>query len=213
MQERRLGTFTVHPLTPARWADLERLFGPRGACGGCWCMWWRAARTQFVKRKGEGNRRALKRIVSAGGVPGLLAYAHGQPVGWCAVGPRGNYPVLEPSRVLKRVDKAPVWSLVCFFVAKPHRRQGLTTKLLRAAVKYARRTVRGSSKGTRGSPHRSISGRIRLYWSGRRISVGRVCRNSPEIEGTADHAPREGQRHDRASNGGFVSRCRVGLVL
>ena len=25
-------------LTPALWPDLERLFGPRGAVGGCWCM-------------------------------------------------------------------------------------------------------------------------------------------------------------------------------
>jgi hypothetical protein len=30
-----------HPLTPERWHDLEQLFGTRGACGGCWCMWWR----------------------------------------------------------------------------------------------------------------------------------------------------------------------------
>ena len=29
-----------HPLTPRRWVDFEQLFGERGACGGCWCMWW-----------------------------------------------------------------------------------------------------------------------------------------------------------------------------
>ncbi len=153
MQEKRLGKLTIHPLTPARWADLERLFGPRGACGGCWCMWWRVARTQFVKQRGEGNRRTLKRIVSAEGVPGLLAYAHGEPVGWCAVGPRDDYPVLERSRVLKRVDTAPVWSVVCFFVAKPHRRQGLTTKLLRAAVKYARANGARIVEGYPVDPH------------------------------------------------------------
>ena len=32
------------PATPQRWPDLERLFGPRGACAGCWCMWWRLPR-------------------------------------------------------------------------------------------------------------------------------------------------------------------------
>ena len=25
-----------YPLTPDRWPDLEALFGPRGAVGGCW---------------------------------------------------------------------------------------------------------------------------------------------------------------------------------
>lgn len=29
---------TVAPLTRERWADLETLFSPRGACGGGWCI-------------------------------------------------------------------------------------------------------------------------------------------------------------------------------
>ncbi len=32
------------PLTPELWPALERLFGAHGACGGCWCMWWRVER-------------------------------------------------------------------------------------------------------------------------------------------------------------------------
>jgi hypothetical protein len=39
----------------------------------------------------------------------VLAYAEGQPVGWCAIAPRERYPVLERSRILKRVDAVPVW--------------------------------------------------------------------------------------------------------
>jgi GNAT superfamily N-acetyltransferase len=128
-----------HPLTPGRWKDLEALFGPRGACGGCWCMWWRLKRSQFEKQKGPGNRRALKKIVDSGEIPGLLAYAHGQPIAWCSVGPREAYPVLERSRILKRVDDKPVWSVVCFVVAKPFRRHGISVKLLKAAVEYAKK--------------------------------------------------------------------------
>ncbi|MCP4589607.1 MAG: GNAT family N-acetyltransferase [bacterium] len=128
-----------HPLTPERWGDLVRLFGPRGACGGCWCMWWRIKRADFEKRKGDKNRRAFKRIVDSGEVPGLLAYAGGEPVGWCAVRPRETYSVLQRSRILKPVDDAPVWSVVCFFVAKPYRRQGVTVRLLKAAVAHAKR--------------------------------------------------------------------------
>jgi GNAT superfamily N-acetyltransferase len=127
----------VHPLTPERWNDLEALFGERGACGGCWCMWWLLRRAQFVAGKGQGNRRALRKIVHSGEPPGLIGYMNGQPVGWCAVAPRDRYIRLETSRILKPVDDQPVWSVTCFFVARPYRRQGITSALLRAAVDYA----------------------------------------------------------------------------
>ncbi len=129
---------TYQPLTPERWCDLEGLFGPRGATGGCWCMWWRVPRRQFKTQKGDGNKRALHRLVENDEEPGLLAYADGQAVGWCAVGPRQRYPILEHSRILKRVDDQPVWSVVCFFVRRPYRGQGVTTVLLRAAIEHAK---------------------------------------------------------------------------
>jgi len=71
--------------------------------------------------------------------PGIIAYAGGEPVGWCAAAPRDSYPVLDRSRVLKRIDDEPVWSVVCFFIAKHFRRRGLTVELLRAAVRHAAR--------------------------------------------------------------------------
>jgi GNAT superfamily N-acetyltransferase len=127
-----------HPVTPDRWPDLETLFGPRGATGGCWCMYWRLPRAQFSAQKGKGTKAALQHLVESGEIVGLLAYAQGQPVGWCAVAPRESYPVLERSRILKRVDAAPVWSVVCFFVSKAFHGKGVTTVLLQAAVEYAR---------------------------------------------------------------------------
>jgi GNAT superfamily N-acetyltransferase len=130
---------TFRPLTPARWGDLEQLFGANGACGGCWCMWWRLARSEFQRQKGEANKEAFRALLDAGEVPGVLAYEGGRPVGWCAVAPRESYPALGRSRVLKPVDEQPVWSVTCFFVAKDKRRQGLTVRLLRAAVDHVRR--------------------------------------------------------------------------
>ena len=128
-----------HPLTPGRWKDFETLFGERGACGGCWCMWPRVKRSEFQKQKGVGNKSTMKEIVRAGPPPGLLAYADGHPVGWCALAPRETYSVLANSRIMRPVDDRPVWSVVCFFVAKPFRRRGVTAKLLDAAVQYARK--------------------------------------------------------------------------
>lgn len=102
-------------------------------------MWWRLTRSEFDKRKGAKNKRAMKTIVTSGAVPGLLAYADGQPVGWCAVGPREWYPVLQRSPVLRPVDDQPVWSVTCFFVARPYRRKGVSVELLKAAVAYAKK--------------------------------------------------------------------------
>lgn len=130
--------FEVHPLTPQRWSDLEQLFGPRGATGGCWCMFWRLKRSDYELMKGEGNRAMLKGLTDSGQVPGLIGYVDGEPASWVALGPREEFDTLERSRVLKRVDEQAVWSVVCFFVSKQHRRSGLTLKLLQAAADYAR---------------------------------------------------------------------------
>jgi len=127
------------PLTLARWTDLEKLFGDRGACGGCWCTYWIRHHAEFEKHKGTGNKRALKRMLDAGEELGLIAYAGREPVGWCALGPRERYTRLARSRILKPVDEQPVWSVVCFFVAKPFRRSGVSVELLGAAARHAKR--------------------------------------------------------------------------
>jgi GNAT superfamily N-acetyltransferase len=79
-----------------------------------------------------------KSIVDSGIATGLLAYLHGEVVGWVAVEPRSAYPRLAHSRVLKPVDDRDVWSVTCFFVAKPFRRRGITVELLKAAVEHVR---------------------------------------------------------------------------
>lgn len=127
------------PVTPKRWQDLERLFGQRGACGGCWCMWFRMTRSDFEKNKGAGNKKALKKIVDSGQVPGILTYHRGEPIGWCSVGPRESFSALERSRILKRVDDRPAWSVVCFVVNRTYRGMGVSAALLKAAVEYAKR--------------------------------------------------------------------------
>jgi GNAT superfamily N-acetyltransferase len=136
-EQRVFPPIEFHPLTPDRWADLEALFGARGACGGCWCMCWRLPRKEFDAGKGDGNRAAFRRLVAAGEVPGILAYAGGAPVGWCSVAPRERFVVLERSRALRRIDDEAVWSVTCFFVARGYRRRGMAIALLEAAVAHA----------------------------------------------------------------------------
>jgi GNAT superfamily N-acetyltransferase len=129
---------TFAPLTAESWDAFERLVGEHGACGGCWCMYWRLTSAAYEAGKGDGNRRAFRAVVRKGGPTGVLAYDGDTPVGWCAVAPREEFVRLERSRVLKPIDERPVWSVVCLFVARSHRRRGVSVALLRAAADYAR---------------------------------------------------------------------------
>src|SRR5258705_5271723 len=130
---------SFHAVTPERWPDIEKLFGERGACGGCWCMFWRIPRKQYETDKGLKNKRAFQNLVMAGAKPGIVGYLGDEPVAWCAVAPREQYIALERSRILKPVDEQLVWSLSCLFVQKGHRRQGIASKMLRGAVEFAAR--------------------------------------------------------------------------
>jgi GNAT superfamily N-acetyltransferase len=96
-------------------------------------------RAEFKARKGDKNKKAFRKIVASGEVPGIIAYSDGEPVGWCALAPRAKYPLLQTSRVMAPVDSEPVWSVTCFFVARPFRGKGITIKLLKAAVAYAQK--------------------------------------------------------------------------
>jgi GNAT superfamily N-acetyltransferase len=103
----------------------------------------------------------MKKIIMAGQEPGILAYADGKPIGWCAIAPRETYPSLERSNVLKRVDDSPVWSVTCFYVARGYRRKGITTQLLEAAIRFARRhsarIVEGYPIDTGGEKRNTVS--------------------------------------------------------
>ncbi len=152
-----------HPLTVERWKDFEKLFGSNGACGGCWCMWWRLKRSQYEKQKDEGNKKAIKKIVNAGIIPGIIAYHDSNPIGWCAIEPRENYSLLENSRVLKRIDDEKVWSVVCFFIDKKFRRMGVSEKLLEAALKHAKKN---KAKIVEGYPVDSKNTPSAFAWTG-----------------------------------------------
>src|SRR5262245_5925925 len=94
----------IVPASARNWAELERLFGPRGACAGCWCMWWRLARKSWEQGKTGANRRAFRGLVAdANPPPGLIAFAEHRAVGWCAVAPRATYARFARSRVLAPV--------------------------------------------------------------------------------------------------------------
>jgi GNAT superfamily N-acetyltransferase len=129
----------IEPLVPARWRDVEALFGPRGACAGCWCMYPRIPRKQWVAQKYDGNKRAFRTLVTGGAPTGVLGYLDGAPVAWCAIAPRPDFSQLGRSRILQPVDDQPVWSIVCLFVSSKHRRKGLSVAMINGAAAWANR--------------------------------------------------------------------------
>jgi len=127
-------------LRPDLWPAVERLFGPNGACGGCWCMWWRAeSHKVWNEIKGAGAKKALKNLIQNGMAHGILAFAEDEPVGWCSFGPRTDFPSLERVKAYRRGDASAVWSIICFFIHRKWRGQGLSRGLLNAAVESMQR--------------------------------------------------------------------------
>ncbi len=132
----------IRPLTAETLPDLARLFGQGGDPKWCWCSFYRVRQVDFATGSAASNRAVLEGAVQAttaeGRSPGLLAYRDAEPVGWVSLGPRNDYDRLRHSRVLAPLDDRPVWSIVCFVVARSARRRGVANALLEAAIAYAR---------------------------------------------------------------------------
>ena len=136
-----MASLEIVPLTPGRLPDLARLFGQGGDPKWCWCSWFRLRNADFRTATAESNRAVLERATvttaAQGRAPGLVAYRDGEPIGWVSLGPREDYERLQHSRVLAPLDDRPVWSIVCFVVARGARKQGVAHALLDAAIAYA----------------------------------------------------------------------------
>lgn len=129
---------TIHALTPDLWPALEDLFGQKGACQGCWCMYWRIG-AAYRRRSASENKCDFQNIVKMGPPPGLLAFAGDVAVGWCQLTPRDSLPWLNRYWRLRRIDEVPVWAISCFYIRRGYRRKGVTAALIVAAIEAARR--------------------------------------------------------------------------
>ncbi|MGH3599378.1 MAG: GNAT family N-acetyltransferase [Pseudonocardiaceae bacterium] len=129
---------SVEPVTRELWPALEDLFGRAGASNGCWCIYWLLG-PEYHRRPREQNRNALRRAVTTGPAPGLLAFdPSGTAVGWSRLTPRSELAWLNARSILAPVDDAPVWSMPCFYVRKGSRREGIMAALIDAAVEHAK---------------------------------------------------------------------------
>ena len=137
-------TIEIAPLTPDKWPAFEQLFGPQGACYGCWCTYFRVAHKLRGQMDSQDKKAFMNARVMAGPAPGILAMDGEIAVGWLQVGPRADIPQWNsPRRVSAPLDDADpadpaVWAMSCFFVSKTARKQGLTRRLVEGGIEFAR---------------------------------------------------------------------------
>jgi GNAT superfamily N-acetyltransferase len=138
---------TVRELSKDTWSDFENVLGKNGGARGCWCMHWRLSIGKWMEGKGEGNKRAMRKLATQRPVPGVVIYRKSTPVAWCSLGPRDSFPRLERSPLLARIDDEPVCAIACIFVHREHRGAGLLPAILDAVCKYAARADYAVAEG------------------------------------------------------------------
>ena len=139
-------SFETHELSPTTWKDFEALFSKYGGVqNACWCMFYHRARPVRGlpdEERGARNRRDHHRLVSREEAHGILVYAAGRPVGWCQFGRTSELPRIDSGLKYRSLGAArepsPDWRITCFFVDRPHRRNGVALAGLRGALEAIR---------------------------------------------------------------------------
>ena len=133
----------IEPLTDAIWEPLAALFREGGDPRWCYCQFWRLRSKDFAPLKVAQLRDRLHAQAGSDLPPGLVALEPGEDgveraVGWVGFGPRFDFQRVVHSKVIPTIDDAPVWSIVCFAISSTARGRGIGSRLLAAAVAYAR---------------------------------------------------------------------------
>jgi len=119
----------VRQLDATRERDFWAVHSTEHDCGWCACAaWWVPTWEGFGARKAEENRGLRAELFRRGEFDGYIAYAGGEPVGWCQVGPRDRL-----AKLVKQYALAPDpagFAITCFLVLPSHRRRGVARELL-----------------------------------------------------------------------------------
>lgn len=149
--------YTTKELSTKTWPDFERLFSQGSGWDFCACMYYQrgchlsgkafptrgAARVQNLHEKRE--------LTEQGRAHGILVYASGEPVGWCQYGPVDELPIPSGDRVANHVhaaDATSQWRITCFVTHRKHRRKGVASVALGAALESIRKKGGGWVEAT-----------------------------------------------------------------
>ena len=172
----KLQGLTFHEVDRGRFNDLVTLFESRGGPKNCWCMVWRANSVEARRTGGASRKAAFTRRVRQGVPVGILGYVDAKPIAWCSIAPRSTYRNLGGAA--EKTGET-VWSLVCFFVTREYRGQGMATRLMRAAIDHARQrgaTVIEAYPVHPDSPSYRFMGFVPAFERAGFVEVGRAGR-------------------------------------
>jgi GNAT superfamily N-acetyltransferase len=143
-------TYRTEDLAMKTWYDFERLFSQGNGWDFCWCMHFQRPcclpKTEWLatrRERGVRNRRQKKDPVYRGCARGILVYANGEPVGWCQYGRKEELPRIDNSRKYRKLapqaNVEKLWRIICFAALKKHRKHGVASAALRAALEAIKR--------------------------------------------------------------------------
>jgi GNAT superfamily N-acetyltransferase len=123
----------IKPLSPAledAFLDFfdHRAFTDNPEWASCYCCYYKVDCTgrEWMKRSAQQNRDLARSLIRAGKMNGYLAFAGGDPVGWC------HADAWESLLQLKGLPHADgnTMAVVCFIIAPEYRRKGIAACLL-----------------------------------------------------------------------------------
>jgi GNAT superfamily N-acetyltransferase len=106
-----------------------------GFPSGCWCMAFHAEGAANKGNYAAVNRERKLARITAGTAHAALVFDGDSCIGWCQFGPTNELPRIK-SRVTYERSCAtlPDWRIACCYVAKGHRRHGVTHAALGGAL-------------------------------------------------------------------------------
>ena len=137
MNSNNLENLRFQDVTPDQWHNLERLFERRGGPMYCWCMPYRRMSPTYGRADTASKKDALHQYVMQGTPIGILAFIDDQPIAWCSIAPIQTYRNMRGKTQIPDAEEN-VWSIACFFIHKNFRRQGMTRRIIIAAIDHAR---------------------------------------------------------------------------
>jgi GNAT superfamily N-acetyltransferase len=158
--------YTIRSLTPDTWDAFAALCERHnGVFGGCWCTWFHTmhAEKEFTY---EGNRALKKRLVEEGRAHAALVMDGDDAIAWCNYGSPAELPNMKHRKQYEEeTDLLPDYRLVCMFVDKRYRRQGLLDVAMRGALELI-----GEAGGgvVEGYPHDTQGQRCAVLYGGTR---------------------------------------------
>src|SRR4029079_14436840 len=129
---------SVRPVSETLFDDVQTVIGARGQAARCQCQGYRLGWHVRHWDDVQGRRELLRDQVLEG--HGLVAYLDDEPVGWCSLAPRSDYPYLRQTTWKGRTedkDDASIWAVTCFVTRAGYRRQGVSRALVGGTVDLA----------------------------------------------------------------------------